>query len=237
MNTPVLRINRKWHLACSVMLLGAVVLVQEFSGLDMRFQHLLYGSDGWLIDYGEPVLHFAIYTLPRQMLVLYCAGVLLLLVLGLFVKRLARFRTRSNVFVVLCLLLVPAFVTFGKTETHAHCPYQYQEFGGTVPYVTLLKANKTEQNGRCFPAGHASGGFALLLFVMIATTRRRQMTALAGAMAMGWSMAGYQMLNGRHFLSHSLASMLIAWIIILIVHLLLFGNRDGPAEGQLTLGL
>lgn len=38
------------------------------------------------------------------------------------------------------------------------------------------------------------------------------------------------MLNGRHFLSHTLATMLIAWIIILIVHFLLFGNRVIPAE-------
>ena len=230
MSTLPRQINRKLHLALSVLLLIAVILVQEYTELDMRLQHLFFSADGWLLDNSEPVLRFAIYTFPKQVLVLYCAGVLLLLVLGLFVKRLARFRTRNNVFVVICLLLVPAFMNLGKKETHAHCPYQYQEFGGTIPYVTLLETNKTEHNGRCFPAGHASGGFALLLFVMIATTRQRQMIALAGAMALGWSMGGYQMLNGRHFLSHTLSTMLIAWIIILIVHLLLFGNRSVPGD-------
>lgn len=232
MKTPPLQINRKWHLAISVLLLIVVVLVQEYSGLDMGLQQLFYGADGWLLDNSEPVLRFAIYDFPKTVLVLYCAAVLLLLVLGIWVQRLARFRTRRNVFVVLCLLLVPAFMSVGKKEIHVHCPYQYQEFGGTIPYVTLLQTNKTEHNGRCFPAGHASGGFALLLFVMIATTRRRQMLALAGAMALGWSMGGYQMLNGRHFVSHTLATMLIAWIIVLIVHILLFGNRGDSAAGN-----
>lgn len=230
MNTPPLPIRRKLHLAVSILLLIAVVSVQEYSGLDMRIQHLFYGENGWMLDNSEPVLRFAIYDLPKTILVLYCAAVLVLMLLAFGVKRLARFRTRSNVFVVLCLLLVPAFMNLGKKETHVHCPFQYQEFGGSIPYVTLLETNRTEHNGRCFPAGHASGGFALLLFVMIATTRRRQMAALAGAMALGWSMGGYQMLNGRHFLSHTLTTMLLAWIIILIVHMLLFGNRAVPVN-------
>ncbi len=230
MNTPPIRIRRKRHLVVSVLLLVTMLVVQEYSGLDMRVQQLFYGADGWMLDYSEPALRFSIYKLPRTVLITYCAVVLLLLVLSLWVKRLARFRTRGNVFIVLCLLLVPAFISAGKQETHAHCPHQYQEFGGPIPYVTLLETNKTPHDGRCFPAGHASGGFAVLLFVMIATTRRRQVVALAGAMALGWSMGGYQMLNGRHFLSHTLATMLIAWIIILIVHLLLFGNRSIPAE-------
>jgi len=230
MNPPWIQINRKRHLLVSVLLLVGVILVQEYSGLDMRLQQQFYGADGWLLDNREPVLRFALYDLPKAVLEIYCATVLVLLLMGCWVKRLARFCTRGNVFVVVCLLLVPAFISVGKQETHVHCPFQYQEFGGPIAYTTLLQANKTPQNGRCFPAGHASGGFALLLFMMIAATRRRQMLALAGAMTMGWSMGGYQMLNGRHFLSHTLATMLIAWILILVVHLLLFGNRPIPVQ-------
>lgn len=230
MIAPPFRIKRKRHLIVSILLLIAMLLVQEYSGLDLRVQQLFYSTDGWVVDYSEPVLRFIIYKLPRMLLITYAAILLLLLVLSIRVKRLGLFRTRRNVFIVLCLVLVPAFISAGKQETRAHCPHQYQEFGGPIPYVTLLQSNKTPDDGRCFPAGHASGGFALLLFVMIATTRRRQMAALAGAMTLGWAMGGYQMLNGRHFLSHTLATILIAWIIILIVHMLLFGNRPIPAE-------
>lgn len=230
MQTTPVRIDRKRHLIVSLVLLALMIWGQEYSGLDMRIQQLFYRDQSWMLEYREPVLRFIIYQLPRALLIIFCAIVLVLLILALGIKRLARFKTRTNVFIVLCLLLVPAFISAGKQETHAHCPHQYQEFGGPIPYVTLLEANKTPHDGRCFPAGHASGGFALLLFVLLAHTRRQQMVALVGAMALGWAMGGYQMMNGRHFLSHTLATMLIAWIIILTVHFLLFGNRVILAE-------
>jgi membrane-associated PAP2 superfamily phosphatase len=225
MDQPPIRINRVWHLIVSVVLLFFVVLGLENTGLDVAFQHLLYRNGAWLVDSAQPVIRFVFYDAPKKLLVLYAILILLALVLSFVIKPLRRFRTRNNVFILLCLLLVPAVVGLGKKETHVHCPYQLQEFGGDVPYVTLFEANKYETPGRCFPAGHASGGFALLLFVLIAATRRQQMATLAGAMALGWAMGGYQMVNGRHFLSHTLTTILLAWIVILLVHMALFGRR------------
>jgi len=225
MDQPPIRINRVRHLIVSVVLLFVVVLGLENTGLDMAFQHLLYRNGAWLVDSAQPVIRFVFYDAPKKLLVLYAILILLVLVLSFVIKPLRRFRTRNNLFILLCLLLVPAVVGLGKKETHVHCPYQLQEFGGNVPYVTLFEANKYETPGRCFPAGHASGGFALLLFVLIAATRRQQMAALAGAMALGWAMGGYQMVNGRHFLSHTLTTILLAWVVILLVHLALFGRR------------
>ena len=225
MDQPPIRINRMRHLIVSVVLLFVVVLGLENTGLDVAFQHLLYRNGAWLVDSAQPVIRFVFYDAPKKLLVLYATLILLALVLSFVIKPLRRFRTRNNLFILLCLLLVPAVVGLGKKETHVHCPYQLQEFGGDVPYVTLFEANKYETPGRCFPAGHASGGFALLLFVLIAATRRQQMAALAGAMALGWAMGGYQMVNGRHFLSHTLTTILLAWIVILLVHLALFGRR------------
>ncbi|WP_457648586.1 phosphatase PAP2 family protein [Profundibacter sp.] len=225
MDQPPIRITRVRHLIVSVVLLFVVVLGLENTGLDMAFQHLLYRNGAWLVDYSQPVIRFVFYDAPKKLLVLYAILILLALVLSYVIKPLRRFRTRNNLFILLCLLLVPAVVGLGKKETHVHCPYQLQEFGGNVPYVTLFEKNRVDYPGRCFPAGHASGGFALLLFVLIAATRRQQMAALAGAMALGWAMGGYQMVNGRHFLSHTLTTILLAWIVILLVHLALFGRR------------
>ncbi len=249
MDQPPIRINRVRHLIVSVVLLFVVVLGLENTGLDIAIQYFFYRNGAWLVDNTQPVIRFLFYDAPKKLLVLYAIlillalvlsfaikplrrfrtrnnlFILLALVLSFVVKPLRRFRTRNNLFILLCLLLVPAVVGLGKKETHVHCPYQLQEFGGDVPYVTLFEANKYETPGRCFPAGHASGGFALLLFVLIAATRRQQMAALAGAMALGWAMGGYQMVNGRHFLSHTLTTILLAWIVILLVHLALFGRR------------
>jgi membrane-associated PAP2 superfamily phosphatase len=37
-------------------------------------------------------------------------------------------------------------------------------------------------------------------------------------MAMGWIMGLYQMLKGAHYLSHTVTTMLLAWIIICLIH-------------------
>jgi len=40
-------------------------------------------------------------------------------------------------------------------------------------------------------------------------------------MFLGWWMGGYQMLKGAHYLSHTVTTMLAAWIIVLLWHRIL----------------
>lgn len=39
------------------------------------------------------------------------------------------------------------------------------------------------------------------------------MMALSWALGLGWTMGLYQMLKGAHFFSHTLATMILAWIL------------------------
>jgi membrane-associated PAP2 superfamily phosphatase len=215
-------INRKQQIVFSFCLLIAALLLCEPTGLDMLAQHSFFHDGKWLIDRNNAMLHFLLYEGPKKAITIYGVGLLLLLLLSSFIKPLARFKTRRNLFIVLCLATVPASIGLGKQVTDVFCPYQLEAFGGKYPYSNLFQSNQSDVKGKCFPAGHASGGFALLLFVLIAKNRRNQRLALAGALSVGWAMGGYQMLNGRHFLSHTLTTLLLSWIIILTIHLLLY---------------
>ncbi|KAB7890023.1 PAP2 family protein, partial [Poseidonibacter ostreae] len=42
--------------------------------------------------------------------------------------------------------------------------------------------------------------------------------ALSFALTVGWSMGTYKMLIGDHFLSHTIITMLIAWLLVLIIY-------------------
>ena len=44
-----------------------------------------------------------------------------------------------------------------------------------------------------------------------------QKRALFTGLVVGWSMGAYKMLLGDHFLSHSIITMIMAWLIILII--------------------
>lgn len=37
------------------------------------------------------------------------------------------------------------------------------------------------------------------------------------AMVIGWSMGSYKMLIGDHFLSHTVITMILAWLLILLI--------------------
>ena len=61
--------------------------------------------------------------------------------------------------------------------------------------------------GHCFPAGHASGGFALLALGWLSDRRAWRIAGTGTGLAAGSVMAAYQMAKGAHFLSHSLATL------------------------------
>jgi membrane-associated PAP2 superfamily phosphatase len=48
-------------------------------------------------------------------------------------------------------------------------------------------------------------------------TQINQKRALILALLTGWSMGTYKMLLGDHFLSHTIITMMMAWLIILII--------------------
>lgn len=79
----------------------------------------------------------------------------------------------------------------------------------------MERCNSAAQ-GHCWPAGHASGGFALLAFRLLAgdPQRRRLVTGLA--LGAGWWMGGYQMLKGAHFISHTLVTLSLSVAIAAI---------------------
>ncbi|MEI3479028.1 MAG: phosphatase PAP2 family protein [Bilophila sp.] len=95
-------------------------------------------------------------------------------------------------------------------------------------------ANEGRSRGKCFPAGHASGGFALMM-LFFAFPRRLRWFGLALGLAAGWWMGLYQMLRGQHFLSHTLFTMIGAWMIIVLIAVIL-PEAERPADGPVRRG-
>ena len=121
---------------------------------------------------------------------------------------------------VLTLITVPVLAGFGKSATNIFTPAQIRRYGGDVPYVKLFATypanDRPADRGRGFPAGHASGGFALLGLYGLRRTRAWRRDVLALGLGLGWWMGGYQMLKGAHYLSHTVATMLLAWVVVLL---------------------
>jgi membrane-associated PAP2 superfamily phosphatase len=143
------------------------------------------------------------------------------------------------VFLLTCGL-TPALVGTMKKSIGAHCPYSVDRYGGTEPYRHPLSPHDSccpeRKRGACWPAGHASGGFALVALATLTRTRRGLRRGLLTGLLAGWITGGYQMLKGAHYLSDTIVTMLLAWLLHLTLRrLLLHGSRvpeDAPPAGS-----
>lgn len=115
-------------------------------------------------------------------------------------------------------------VSLLKHGSALHCPWDLAEYGGYAPFHGLFDMLPSSvAPGRCFPGGHASGGFALMAFYFgLRDTHPRKACACLAAgivagMVMGWS----QMMRGAHFLSHNIWSGWVVWTYLALQYALL----------------
>ena len=139
-----------------------------------------------------------------------------------FLRRFSWVKDNSKglLIVVLSSIIVPLTVGALKDTTNMPCPNQLVEYGGSYTHIGLFEQLTEQQQRpatRCYPAGHASGGFALLSLLFLFRTKKSRNNALIGVMLLGWSTATYKMAIGDHFLGHSVVTMILAWLIILMI--------------------
>jgi membrane-associated PAP2 superfamily phosphatase len=137
--------------------------------------------------------------------------------LGAF-KRLTK---ADRVHLVLATLCASLLVVLAKQLSKSSCPWSLAEFGGVAAYVSHWQWTVLDGgDGRCFPGGHSSAGFA---FVAAAFWLRGSSRTLGYAVWLLASIAGLalgwvQQMRGAHFFSHTLW----AWLLCSAVGLAYF---------------
>ncbi len=197
-------------------------LLFEFSDIDILVQNLFYDFQFklWLLDRNNSVLKFIFYDGVKALYILFVLSLLITLIF--FRKKSIVQKYKQGLIIVFAsCVLVPLTIGGLKAVTNVPCPKDIQHFGGKYPHVTVLSSypeNFTQtKNIKCYPAGHASGGFALMSLFFLFPYAKWKKTALIFAICLGWSTGTYKMLIGDHFLSHTVVTMLLAWLIILAV--------------------
>jgi len=165
-----------------------------------------------------------------------------ILVAALLEPSLRRFRQPAGYF-ALSVALTVGIVGLLKVMTNVDCPWDLAPFGGRFPLVHLFAERPDAlRQAQCFPAAHASSGYAMLALYF---TLRERSVALARAglcigLAMGLVFGICQQSRGAHFASHDLWSAAIAWIVALSVYAFVFKARlwhAHPEPRRVTAGL
>lgn len=108
-----------------------------------------------------------------------------------------------------------------KSFSGASCPWDMSEFGGVARYSGqglqhwLHLTVGDGGSGRCFPAGHASAGFAFVggYFAFRGQHLAQARGWLTAAVAAGLVLGLAQQLRGAHFMSHTLWSGWVCWCV------------------------
>jgi DNA-binding response OmpR family regulator/membrane-associated PAP2 superfamily phosphatase len=197
-----------------------VFAICELTGIDLHVQDLFYNfqTRSWLVDAKDPLPRLLFYTGPKALIwVLGLSTIAAAVFYGRFPH--PRFARRDLIVLAATLATAPALVAFGKATTNTFTPAQIIRYGGEMPYVKVIESDPPgfhpPKRGRGFPAGHASGGFALLALAGLAATRRGRALGIGIGLAVGTAMGAYQMLKGAHYLSHTLVTAFLCWAVFL----------------------
>lgn len=117
------------------------------------------------------------------------------------------------VFFCATVVLTTLIVALLKMTSAHSCPWDLRGFGGTADWFPLFGQPVSPGPGRCWPGGHAAGGFSLLAgyFAFRGSHRMIARIALVVALGLGTLMSFVQIVRGAHFLSHNLWSFWICW--------------------------
>jgi membrane-associated PAP2 superfamily phosphatase len=214
--------NLNKQIVITATLLIAVVALFQFSDLDIFVQNFFYNFDSksWLINKDEPILKFFLYDGMKIFLILIGVAILFSLIF-LRKKKVIQEYKKGLIIVLLSAIFVPLMIGSLKAISNTPCPCNIVNFNGVYPDIKVFDSYPKDfvqpSKAKCWPAGHASGGFALMAFFFLFKTQLNKKRALAVALVVGWSMGSYKMLLGDHFLSHTIITMIMAWLIILII--------------------
>jgi membrane-associated PAP2 superfamily phosphatase len=131
------------------------------------------------------------------------------------------------------MVLLPTLIAFSKRFSSVPCPWDLARYGGDAVYRhNLSYPVGPAEIGHCFPAGHASGGFALLAlyFAAYASARFPAVYLLPGILV-GVVFALAQQARGAHFISHDLWTLSICWFGALGLYVL-FRPQTWPRQGD-----
>lgn len=204
-------------------LLAAILLLEKYTDWDAELQNHFFirETNFWMID---PALHNKlgiIFYQGLKSITMGCGILCLLYLLASF--KISSFRAcrKPVLILLLSLIFVPVIVASAKYITNVYCPYQLAMYNGINPFVRILDHYPEGfiqiKPGRCFPAGHATAGFAFMALYFCFNDKRKKILGLSLGIFLGLTAGTYQMLRGQHFLSHTLFSMVASFMVILVI--------------------
>ncbi len=217
--TPGFMLTHLWLPLAAFCLLA---LGLELSSIDLNITDQIYawGDNSWQLRdawFTSTLIH----NDGRKLVTAFSLLLLLLLAGSYFLPALKPYRT-GLWYLAASAVSAALAINALKHVTHVDCPWDVLRYGGDFPYIKKFDAHpKSFRTGACFPAGHASAGYAWfgLYYFARELWPRWQRAALAGVLLLGLVFGIGQQLRGAHFLSHDVWTLGLCWLCATLVYL------------------
>jgi membrane-associated PAP2 superfamily phosphatase len=217
-----------WLAPCALMIIASGLL--QIVDFDLWFADHIYAYQGynwrlkesWLL---ETLIHKGGRTLTATMIV----ATLATWIASGYLRHLKRYQ-RGLGYLLLSMLCSLLIVSYLKSVTHISCPWDTVRYGGNQLYIPLMADIFGDGTGRCFPAGHASGGYTWIAAYFFCRRYCPQWQGLALSFGLGLGLVYgiSQQFRGAHFISHDLWTLTICWYTALVIYQYLPYQKPSP---------
>jgi membrane-associated PAP2 superfamily phosphatase len=228
-------------LTAAAVSLVAIAGAAATSVVDVRISDAIFtaGGGAWPLPHSGWTRAVG-YEGPKYLVIAFA----LVLIAGLArpsLLRRIRLEPAEAAYLLACLALVPATIGALRSQSGIACASQLLRYGGDIPdwlgHFTITRLFADNGLHGCFPSGHASGGFALLALGMLDRKPATRRALWLGAMLYGSWMGAYQLLRGAHFLSHVVASALVAQLVVCVFARYMLAEKTVQPGQQLSVPL
>ena len=212
------------------------LLLLDVAGGDLWLASKIYAMEGYQWSLQQHWLTENILHRGARLINYLCCALVLIATLYANVKR-SKNKALADSLIALSLSLLSAFVlvAYLKAITNIACPWDLALFGGTEPYVHLLQKRPSYlPYNQCFPAGHASVGYAWVALYYFFKHSRPQyrFIGLATGLSAGLILGLTQQLRGAHFMSHDVTTLFICVLSAKSCFALLFRRKQQSISSE-----
>lgn len=203
-----------YHGLLPALLLAVILLLVAELHLDSIIATAIFNSEGqgWSLR-GDYVLENVIHRGGR-----YFFAALYLPLLGLVFAPAVKSYRRPLGYLTLSIFISIISINLLKKISGIPCPWSVQSLGGSHAMIEWFNGFSGESG--CFPAGHASSGYAWVALYFFALMLRPQLKyqALMFGLIMGLIYGVAQQLRGAHFVSHDIWTLAICWFVPMLLY-------------------
>jgi membrane-associated PAP2 superfamily phosphatase len=216
-----------WYAIVPLLFFAAIAYFTP--GIDLELSRYFYDpitNTFWSPRWAHIIRHWAIIP---AMFIAVAASVFL--ILSYFVRRWKKWRPHA-LLLILPMALGAGIITHNllKDRWGRPRPRQIENFGGTETFRPFYKPNLsvTEQPLKSFPCGHCTMGFYFFAVALLGRRLRCQWLFFAGlalALVLGVALSAARIAQGGHFLSDTLATAILMWVVSMATDWLLFSRE------------